>query len=74
MEGSRKAKIQGGNPNIRIFLRLFYFMLLVDINREQKVYEDKYCLSQEWVFIFSLKKKLRSVYMIDTNLQCARHT
>lgn len=73
MEGSRKAKIQGGNLNIRIFLRLFYFMLL-DINRGQKVYEDKYCLSQEWVFIFSLKKKLRSVYMIDTNLQCARHT
>lgn len=74
MEGSRKAKIQGGNLNIRIFLRLFYFMLLVDINRGQKVYEDKYCLSQEWVFIFFPKKKLRSVYMIDTNLQCARHT
>lgn len=53
MEGSRKVtKIQGKNPNIHIFLRLFYFMLLVGINRGHKIYKDKHCLSQEWVFIF----------------------
>lgn len=36
-------------------------MLLVGINRGQKIYKDKYCLSQEWVFIFSLKYIIKKV-------------
>lgn len=77
MEGSRKVKIHGGNPNIHIFLRLFCFMLLVGINRGQKIYKDKYCLSQEWVFIFSLKyviKKVEISLYDRYKLQCAHHT